>query len=203
MDVLNLDFFIIIEKRTGLSIYEQVLAGKDTDTSLITGFLEAIRNFGIELTGANEQSQTIKLEYQKSKVIMSEFKDFRILLIMSENPSQDFLDSIKSLSYDIDDNYGKEIANFKGNIDKFVDIKDLLDKHLETSFIYPLEVKSQHVKITQEEKSMINRAKDIMKMRKTDYFFVSYLLYAKKGIQIKDAETILNLIEKKIFQPKI
>jgi hypothetical protein len=203
MDVLNLDFFIIIEKRTGLSIYEQVLAGKDTDTSLITGFLEAIRNFGIELTGADEQSQTIKLEYQKSKIIMSEFKDFRILLIMSENPSQDFLDSIKSLSYDIDDNYGEEIANFKGNIDKFVDIKDLLDKHLETSFIYPLELKSQNVRITQEEKSMINRAKDIMKMRKTDYFFVSYLLYAKKGVQIKDAETILNLIEKKIFQPKI
>lgn len=203
MDVLNLDYFIIIEKRTGLSIYEQALAGKDTDTSLITGFLEAIRNFGIELTGVNEQSQTIKLEYQQSKIIMSEFKDFRILLIMKENPSQDFLDSIKSLSYDIDDIYGEEIAKFKGNIDKFTGIRDLLDKHLETSFIYPLEVKSQNVKISQEEKTMIYRAKDIMKMRKTDYFFVSYLLYAKKGFQIKDAEIILKLIEKKIFQPKI
>ncbi|GAH12110.1 unnamed protein product, partial [marine sediment metagenome] len=86
MDVLNLDYFIIIEKRTGLNIYEKVLAGKDMDASLITGFLEAIRSFGIELTGANEQSQTIKLEYQQSKIIMSEFKDFRILLIMKENP---------------------------------------------------------------------------------------------------------------------
>ncbi|MFX1324534.1 MAG: hypothetical protein ACFE8N_06235 [Promethearchaeota archaeon] len=203
MDVLNLDIFIIIEKRTGLSIYEQVLAGKDTDTSLITGFLEAIRNFGIELTGANEQSQTIKLEYQQSKIIMSEFKDFRILLIMKENPSQDFLDSIKSLSYEIDDIYGEEIAKFKGNIDKFTDIRDLLDKHLVTAFIYPLELKAQNAKISQEEKSMINRAQDVMKMRKTDYFFVSYLLYAKKGLQMKDAETVLNLIEKKIFQPKI
>ena len=129
MDVLNLDYFIIIEKRTGLNIYEKILAGKDMDASLITGFLEAIRSFGIELTGANEQSQTIKLEYQQSKIIMSEFKNFRILLIMKENPSQDFLDSIKSLSYDIDNTYGEDIAHFTGNIDKFANIKELLDQH--------------------------------------------------------------------------
>ena len=203
MDVLNLDYFIIIEKRTGLNIYEKILAGKDMDASLITGFLEAIRSFGIELTGANEQSQTIKLEYQQSKIIMSEFKDFRILLIMKENPSQDFLDSIKSLSYDIDNTYGEDIAHFTGNIDKFANIKDLLDQHLETSLIYPLELKPQDVKITSDEKVIINRAKEVMKMRNTDYFFLSYLLYAKKGFQVKDAETVLNLISKKIFQPKI
>ncbi|MFW9873170.1 MAG: hypothetical protein ACFFG0_08725, partial [Candidatus Thorarchaeota archaeon] len=141
MDVLNTDYFIVIEKRTGLNIYEQILAGKDMDASLITGFLEAIRNFGIELTGANEQSQTIKLEYHESKVIMSEFKDFRILLIMKENPSQDFLSSIKSLSYDIDNIYGDDILHFTGNLDKFVNIKDLVEKHLKTSLIYPLELK--------------------------------------------------------------
>lgn len=203
MDVLNLDYFIIIEKRTGLNIYEKILAGKDMDASLITGFLEAIRSFGIELTGANEQSQTIKLEYQQSKIIMSEFKDFRILLIMKENPSQDFLDSIKSLSYDIDNTYGEDIAHFTGNIDKFANIKDLLEQHLETSLIYPLELKPQDVKITSDEKVIINRAEEVMKMRKTDYFFLSYLLYAKKGFQVKDAETVLNLISKKIFQPKI
>jgi hypothetical protein len=203
MDVINLDYFIIIDKRTGLNIYEQVLAGKDMDASLITGFLAAIRSFGIELTGANEQSQTIKLEYQQSKIIMSEFKDFRILLIMKETPSQDFLDSIKSLEYDIDNIYGEDIAHFKGNIDKFAGIKDLLDQHLETSLIYPLNLNPQNVKITSDEKALINRAEEVMKMRKSDYFFLSYLLYAKKGFQIKDAETVLNLINKKIFQPKI
>ena len=203
MDVLNLDYFILIEKRTGLNIYEQILAGKDMDASLITGFLEAIRSFGIELTGANEQSQTIKLEYQQSKIIMSEFKDFRILLIMKENPSQDFLDSIKSLEYDIDNIYGEDISHFTGNIDKFANIKDLLDKHLETSLIYPLELKSQNIKITSDEQALISRAEDVMKMRKSDYFFLSYLLYDKKGFQIKDAETVLKLIEKNIFQSKL
>ena len=203
MDVLNLDYFIIIEKRTGLNIYEQILAGKDMDASLITGFLEAIRSFGIELTGANEQSQTIKLEYQQSKIIMSEFKNFRILLIMKDSPSQDFLESIKSLSYGIDEKFGEDIAHFTGNIDKFTGIKALLDQNLETSLIYPLELKTQNVKISSDEKALITRAEEVMKMRKTDYFFLSYLLYARKGFQIKDAETVLNLISKKIFQPKV
>ncbi len=202
MDVLNLDYFIIIEKRTGLPIYEQILASKDIGSSLITGFLEAIRNFGIELTGANEQSQTIKLEYQQSKIIMSEFKNFRILSIMKESPSQDFLDSIKALSYDIDTTYGDQIANFTGNISNFKNIKELLEKHLETSLIYPLKVQTQGIRVNSEEKSLINTAEKIMKKRNADYFFVSHLLTTKKGFQVKDAETILNLIDKKIFQPK-
>ncbi|KKM86421.1 hypothetical protein LCGC14_1279160 [marine sediment metagenome] len=202
MDVLNLDYFIVIEKKTGLNIYQQILATKNIDASLITGFLEAIRTFGIELTGAGEHSQTIKLEYQQSKIIMSEFKDFRILLIMKENPSQDFLDSIEALSYDIDNIHGEEIGNFKGDISSFQDIKNLLDKHLETSLIYPLQVTTQDIKVNQGEKSLIRIAKSIMKKKKTDYFFVANLLSAKSGFQISDAETILNLIKKEIFQPK-
>ncbi|MHA2475196.1 MAG: hypothetical protein ACXAES_18380 [Promethearchaeota archaeon] len=121
---------------------------------------------------------------------------------MKENPSQDFLDSVKELSYDIDEQYGEDIVHFTGNIDKFQNIRLLLNKHLETTLIYPLELNPQDIKLSSEEKSMINRAKDIMKMKKTDYFFVSYMLYAKKGFQVKDAEILLNLIEKKVFQPK-
>ncbi|MFX0007919.1 MAG: hypothetical protein ACFFAV_14520, partial [Candidatus Hermodarchaeota archaeon] len=176
MDVLNLDYFIIIHKKSGLNVYEQILATKTIDASLITGFLEAIRTFGIELTGADEQSQTIKLEYHQSKVLMSEFKSFRILLIMKENPSQDFLESIKTLSYDIDNKYGSQIENFKGNLDAFIGIRDLLEQHLQTSLIYPLKIVEQPVKLKSDEKSMLNRAKSFMKKKSTDYFIVTNLL---------------------------
>ncbi len=202
MDVLNLDYFIIIHKKSGLNVYEQILASKSIDASLITGFLEAIRTFGIELTGADEQSQTIKLEYHKSKVLMSEFKSFRILLIMKESPSQDFLESIKTLSYDIDNKYGSQIENFKGNLDAFIGIRDLLELHLQTSLIYPLKIVEQHVKLKSDEKSMLNRAKGVMKKKNTEYFIVTNLLSIRKGFYAKEAEIILNLIQKKVFQPK-
>lgn len=203
MDVLNLDYFIITHKKSGLNIYEQVLAGKNIDVSLIAGFLEAIRNFGIELTGAGEQSQTIKLEYHDSKILMSEFKNFRILLIMKQNPSQDFLQSIKALSYDIDKSYGGIINNFNGNLKPFKGIGDLLEKHLQTTLIYPLKIIKLDIKLKPEEKSMVRRAKAIMKKQNKDYFTVSSLLSIRKDFNAKDAEIILNLIRKKVFQIKL
>jgi len=203
VDVLNLEYFIIIHKKSGLNVYEQILASKTIDPSLISGFLEAIRSFGIELTSVDKQSQTIKLEYQQSKILMSEFKSFRILLIMKENPSHDFLESIKALSYDIDDKYGNLIENFKGNVRNFTGIKDLLEQHLQTSLIYPLQIVKEDAKLKSDEKSIVNRAKTIMKRNNMDYFIVTKLLSVRKEFDAKDAEIILNLIKKKTFQPKI
>ncbi|MFX1320603.1 MAG: hypothetical protein ACFFAQ_03055 [Promethearchaeota archaeon] len=202
MDVLNLDYLIITHKKSGLNIYEQIYAGKSIDASLIAGFLEAIRSFGIELTGASEQSQTIKLEYHDSKILMSEFKTFRILLIMKENPSHDFLESIRALSYDINKRYGNIIESFNGNITPLKGIGELLEQHLQTALIYPLEIIKRDIKLKSDEKSMASRAKVIMKKQNKDYFTVTSLLSIRKGFDAKEAETILNLIKKKVFQPK-
>ena len=203
MDVLNLDYFIITHKKSGLNLYEQILAGKSIDASLIAGFLEAIRSFGIELTGAGDQSQTIKLEYQDSKILMSEFKSFRILLIMKENPSHDFLESIKTLSYDIDRRYGSIIESFNGNLKPFEGVGELLEQHLQTALIFPLKIIKLDIKLKSDEKSMVNRAKAIMRKKNKEYFTVTSLLSIRKDFDAKEAEIILNLIKKKVFQPKL
>ncbi len=202
MDLLNLDYLMIIDKKTGLSVYDQILAGKERDSSLISGFLEAIRTFGIDLTGSEEESQTISLNYQNMNVIMNDFKNFRILNIMKESPSQDFLDSLRPLSHDIDTFYGKSLKTFDGNISKFRGIKDLLESHLHTSLIYPLKViKSKEIKLDSAEKSITNKAQRVMKKNKTEYFYVSHLMGMSKEFNVKNAEIILKLIEKKVFRP--
>jgi len=38
MDLLNLDYIMINDKESGLNVYEQILAGKERDITLITGF---------------------------------------------------------------------------------------------------------------------------------------------------------------------
>ena len=50
------------------------------------------------------------------------------------------------------------------------------------------------------EKSMVNKAKEIMKQNNLDYVFVSFLMYEQK-YNPKNIQTIYNLIDKKIFQP--
>lgn len=203
MDILNLNYFIVSERNSGLTIYDELFGGKNVESSLISGFLQAIQAFGIEIADAEEDSRSIKLDYQNSKILMSDFKNSRLILLMEKNPSQDFLDSINALSHNIEEKYGIILENFDGDLSKFYGIKDLLEQHLHTSLIYPLKVAPQNKKINSEEKTMINRALEIMKEKNTDYFFVSFLLSKKKGFQVRDAETILKLINKKIFQPII
>jgi hypothetical protein len=204
MDILNLQYILIINKESGLNIYDQIFLGKDIDPTLISGFLEALRSFGLELTSYEGNSQTVKLEYQDSKILMAEFRSFRLILIMSENPSQDFLDSIRELSYDIETTYGPLLKNFNGDISQFKGIRDLIDKHLQTKLIYPLTInKNINIeKLNSKEQRIIEKARNTMKKRFNDYFYVSQLFSHKEGFEIDLAEMILDLIEKKVFHPK-
>ncbi|MFX1317038.1 MAG: hypothetical protein ACFE9T_14340, partial [Promethearchaeota archaeon] len=110
--------------------------------------------------------------------------------------------SIKNLSYDIDARYGYLIKKFNGNIKPFATMKELLEQHLHTSLIFPLEIVKQDIKLKSNEKVLVNRAKEIMRKQNQDYFTVTKLLSIKKGFDASEAETILNLINKKVFQPK-
>ena len=203
MDILNLKYIMIAEKKSSLNVYEQVFTTQKIDPTLISGFLSAIHSFGIELTSSDEKTQTIKLEYKNSKVLMSEFKDFRIVIIMNELPSQKFFDSINNLAFDIELYYSKYLENFKGNIDPFKGIENLLKKHLNISFLYPLKiVKTKKTKVSPTEKIMIGRALESMKKNKQKYFYITHIMEIKT-CDSKDIEAIFNLIEKNIFQPVI
>ena len=200
-DVLNLHYIIVTDKNSGLAVYDQLFAGKNIDSSLITGFLQAIRAFGIELTEAEDHSQTIKLDYKNLKILMSEFKGFRLIFIMRENPSPIFLDTIKSLSYDIDNKYAVLFDNFEGSLNEFEGIKDLVEHYLRITLLSPFKITPQNIKINTDEKTIVDRASTMMKTNNTDYFFIFNLLSVKKGFQAKSIEIVLNLIKKKIFQP--
>ena len=203
MDILNLNYLLIIEKKSSLNIYDQVFTDKKLNTTLISGFLEAIRSFGLDITGSEEHSQTIKLEYKNSKIIMSDFKNFRIIFIMKDLPSQQFFDSIEALSYEIEEKYGTYLKEFKGNLQPFKNMEDLIKKHFGTSFLYPLKVVGMgKTKISATEKAMIGRAMVSMKKNKSQYCYTTQLMQ-EKGFNSKDVETIFSLIDKKIFEPII
>jgi len=201
MDVLNLNYVLVSDKLSGINIYEQMISGKEMNHTLLSGFLQAISSFGLELTGAEDQSQTIKLEYQKSKILMSDFKNYRLINVFEDNPSKEFMDSIEPLSQDIDKYYGKLLKNFDGETTKFAGIKELLEKHLQISLVYPLKVViTDNTKLNSEEKTLVYQAINFMKKKNSDYFYISYLM-SEGNFNPKRAEKILGLIDRKIFRP--
>ncbi|MFX1380410.1 MAG: hypothetical protein ACFFA4_15095, partial [Promethearchaeota archaeon] len=203
MDVLNLDYIIVSEKKSGLNFYQQQFSKKEIDAAMISGFLQAIHSFGIELIKVEDSSQTIKLEYKDSIIIMTEFVNLRIILIMKEPPSSNFLYSLEDLAYDIYKDFGNLVDNFVGDIKPFKSIEKLLKIHLNTSLTYPMTLakieKLDKIRISPNDRTLINRAINYMKVNKTSYFYMISLL-PEKECTPKDIESILDMIERNIFQ---
>ncbi|MHA1105737.1 MAG: hypothetical protein ACTSPN_08455 [Promethearchaeota archaeon] len=200
-DITNLQYFMLIEKKGSLNVFEQVFTNRSIDPTLITGFLSAIRSFGIELTNSEDKTQTIKLEYKDSKILMAEFKHFRLIFIMGDDPSNFFLQSIADLSTDIEEKFGNMLENFVGNTKPFAGVEDLLKEHLKTSVLYPLKISEKKgIKITPVEKSIILKAHGILKKQKKDYFYTTFLLHERE-VDAKEIDAIVNLIDKGIFIP--
>jgi len=201
MDVLNLNYVLVSDKLSGLNIYEQMISGKEINPTLLSGFLQAISSFGIELTDSEAQSQTIKLEFQNSKILMSDFKNYRLINVFEESPSKEFMNSIEPLSQDIDKYFGKLLKNFDGETTRFAGIKELLEKHLQISLVYPLKVViTDNTKLNSDEKTLVYQAINYMKKKSSDYFYISYLM-SGGDFNPKRAEKILGLIDRRIFQP--
>ncbi len=201
MDILNLNYAIIIEKQSSLNIYDQAFSEKKFNSTLVSGFLEAIRTFGLDLSRSGEHSQTVKLEYQDSKILMSDFRHFRLIFIMKDLPSPQFYDVIDELSLAIEEKYGIYLKEFKGNLQPFEGIESLLRKHMGTSFLYPLKLTGTgKMKIVPTEKSLINKAIEIMKKNGSDNFYVTQLI-GEKTFDSKEIEALYSLIIKRIFNP--
>ncbi|KKM86422.1 hypothetical protein LCGC14_1279170, partial [marine sediment metagenome] len=204
IDILNLDYLMVTDKKSGLNVYTQSLTGNKIDATLISGFLQAIHSFGIELMKVEDRSQTIKLEYQNSIIIMSEFVNLRLILIMKESPSRFFLYAIDDLAYDIFKNYGDQIQAFNGDVHDFDGISELIKHHLNISFVSPLRVLKTEtlakVRLNQSERSYVNKAVYFMKVNNLNHFFIRDIISIKE-CNPKDVEIILNLLSKKIFHP--
>ncbi|MFX0081220.1 MAG: hypothetical protein ACFE94_05650 [Candidatus Hodarchaeota archaeon] len=200
-DIMNLEYIIVLDKKSGIDVYSEAFVEKEIDPTLISGFLQAIQNFGSEVLGGAKDSRTFKVEYHKSIIIMTEFVNLRLIVILKESPSRNFIYTIESLAYDIYKDYGALFEKFDGALKEFQGIKKLLDQHLNISFLYPLSIDySMKMKISQAEKEMIQKAQKIMHENNLNFFYAHQLL-PKKACSPKDYETILQLIQKQIFRP--
>ncbi|MHA2051674.1 MAG: hypothetical protein ACW986_18845 [Promethearchaeota archaeon] len=200
-EIMDIEYIIVLHKKSGIDVYSEAFGEKKVEPTLISGFLQAIQNFGSEVLGRAKESKTFKIEYQKSMLIMSEFVNLRLIVIMKNSPSKNFLYTIESLAYDIYHNYGHLFEEFQGNLGEFQGIKDLLEKHLSISFLYPLTINySIKMKLTQSERDLMKKALDVMKTNNSKHFS-SNNLFRNEVCTPKDFETIQRLIEKKIFTP--
>ena len=200
-DVMNLEYIIVLDKNSGIDVYSEAFGEKKVDATLISGFLQAIQNFGSEVLGREKDSRTFKVEYRKSIIIMAEFVNLRLIVIMKESPTKNFLYAIESLAYDIYKDFGNVFDKFNGVLVEFRGIKKLLELHLKISLLYPLKINYTYkIKLNSEEKEMMQKVISYLHDSDDDYFYVRNL-FADNVCSPKDYETILRLIQDEIFVP--
>lgn len=202
-DLINLEYLIITDKISSLDLFSQSFKKKALDLTLVSGFLNAIRSFGIELTGSSEQSQIIKLEYQDSKIIMSEYKQFRLIFIMKDTPSNEFLEALRLTTIETDEKFGQFLVDFDGDVRPFTYAERLFMQRLETGLLYPLKiVEVPNIKLSTLEKEMIKRVKIHLKSTNSTRFNV-FDIVDKNTINPQEVKVFIDLMKKKLFQPII
>ena len=200
-DLTNLEYIIVTDKVSSLVLFSQSFKKRLLDVTLVSGFLNAIRSFGIELTGSSEHSQVIKLEYQDSKIIMTEYKQFRLIFIIKETPSNEFLDALRLITIEMDERFGRFLINFDGDLGPFKYVERLFIQKLETGILYPLRIsENPKVKLSSSEKDLIKNVKKYLLSSNSDKFMISSFI-DKDNIDSVDVKLFSELVEKRIFQP--
>jgi hypothetical protein len=200
-DISILEYILVLDNKSGIDLYSQSFGVKQLDSTLLSGFLQAIRTFGAEVSQEAKESRTLKLEYKDSIMMMTEFVNLKLVAILKDNPSPNFKFIMEDLAYNIYKDFGEEIDNYSGNLKPFVSIKDLTEKHLNVSFLYPMKIiQNPKTKLSITEKEMVNRAKDFLKEYKAAYFYSLYLM-PENVCSPKDYQIIISLMRKGIFKP--
>ncbi len=200
-DLINLEYIIVTDKISSLDLYSQSFKKKKLDLTLVSGFLNAIRSFGIELTGSSEQSQVIKLEYQDSKIIMSEYKQFRLIFIMKEAPSNEFLEALRLVTIEIDEKFGRFLKVFDGDVRPFTYIERLLMQRLNTSILYPLKiVELPNIKLNALEKEIIMQINKYLNYSNLSQIKILDFI-DKNAINPHEVKAFIDLMKKKILLP--
>lgn len=201
-DLLNLDSLIVVERRSGVDVYERSFTTGGLSSTLVSGFVSAISSFGIELAGSERASQSIKLEYQDMKILISEFRDFRLTLVLKETPSADFMAAVGVLLVDIEEKFGKIMKNFNGETTEFAGIDLLFKKHLHTTFLSPLEMHVlASVKLTHAEQRVMVDAGALVESGNGRSITARDLLAGEWLDDERRVGAIFSLIDKGVLRP--
>ncbi|MFX1361011.1 MAG: hypothetical protein ACFE8T_11780, partial [Promethearchaeota archaeon] len=80
IDILNLNYLIVTDNKSGLDVFTESYGDKKLDSTLISGFLQAVREFGTHV--ADKDTRIVKLDYKDTIILMKEFVNIRLILNM-------------------------------------------------------------------------------------------------------------------------
>lgn len=203
VDAMNIIHILIIHRESGIALYSESYTPETIDASLVSGFLQAITSFGSEISGMEHAGLRL-LEYKEFKISIRDGIFTRTALILKSEPSQRILEILKHFVKFFDMKHQRELREFKGFIDPFLETGNLIDEYFEISLSFPHEIQEKevfknHERLNPQEFVVINIIRGLPRQ-----FQLSKLLEkASKELLLSQLEAfsiIYNLKIKKVIQ---
>ncbi len=119
---------MLINKSSGVNMYNYNFAETALDSDLIGGFLTAIRSFGMELGAEAKETGMQKLSYQHFEIGIQDGKYTVIALITSGLPNKLIIERQKEMLLKFEKEFEVDLEKFAGNVGIFKDTENLVNE---------------------------------------------------------------------------
>lgn len=119
-----LQYLMVINKNSGLSLYEHNFKEKALNPNLVSGLLTGIQSFGSEL--ANEETSMTRLAYKNFEIAIEERDKVRGSLILKGSPTESITKTLKLFTLKFELKFKNELENWKGNVTIFGTASELI-----------------------------------------------------------------------------
>jgi len=146
-DIENVQYFLIIHKGTGISIFSHAFTQIPIDETLISGFLSAIGAFGQEIgnkvsktestPAAAERGGLEELGYKQFKIVLQEGKYVRTAVLLLKAASPTLKEKITNFIQSFEAKNEKMLKEFGGLLPDADPIMELIEQTLNADLLYP------------------------------------------------------------------
>ncbi|HUX98244.1 MAG TPA: hypothetical protein VMV49_01705 [Candidatus Deferrimicrobium sp.] len=119
-----LQCLMLIEKESGVCLFEYNFTDSILNASIIGGFLTAIQDIGSEIS--KDATSMTKLAYKNFEIVLEEQEKVRGALFLRGSPTEDMIKNLKLFISKFEQQFKREIEHWKGNIFNTDLAKDLV-----------------------------------------------------------------------------
>ncbi len=112
-----LSYLMILDKASGITLFERNLGELSINPDLVGGFLHALQSFGREISSADRSMRTLSYEDFQFQIETGHFT--RTALILRGTPTDFITSRLKAFVTQFEQNFEGNIKHFTGNVDEF------------------------------------------------------------------------------------
>jgi hypothetical protein len=131
-------YMIVIDKKSGLCLFNSYFQETRTDIDIMSGFLTAIQQFGAELT--QETTSVRKIEYHGFEINLENGQWVRSALILKGTAPEVLRRNLATFTKEFEEKYTSLVQQFRGDVSVFRDAQQLVQKYFQEK---PYEEKSK------------------------------------------------------------